>query len=153
LLIAWWDERTDGLFRGANDVFALLSLGGGESASWQQETSVRREAGSHASWTDSFSGRVPADVLLREKLLLNVKDKNTDHDTPIGKALVNVSPLSLRPNEWVEFDGDLKHDRKVSGQFLVRLRYRVRPERPDKEALHVRKINLSHIVHHGKFCH
>lgn len=131
-------------------MFALISLGDGEGAAWQHQTSVRREAGSHASWVDSFSGRVPLEVLHQEKVILNVKDKNTDHDTPIGKASVNISPLSLRPNEWVEFDGDLKHDRKISGQYFVRMRYRTRPDRPDKEALHVRKITLSQIIHHGE---
>ena len=138
----------EGLFRGANDVFVIMSVG--EGSSWQHQTAVRREAGDHAAWTDAFSARVTIDEVREGKVILDVKDHNKDHHTPIGKATINVVPMFSRVNKWVDFDGDLKHQRKVSGKYLMRMRYRDRPERPDKQCLHVSKISLSHIFYHGK---
>ncbi|CAE7646826.1 unnamed protein product [Symbiodinium microadriaticum] len=140
-------KDVEGMFRGKNDVYVIMSVGDG--GTWQHETVVRREAGDHASWEEAYSGRIPMDEVRDGMFSLAVKDRNTgSNDVLIGTANVNISPLFVRTNKWVEFDGDIKENRKVSGQYFVRLRYRDRSERPDMQSLHVSMVSLSHLVHH-----
>ena len=136
-----------------NDIFVVMSIGNGET--WQHEVAVCKDAGDYASWTETYSGRISTEELRETGTFsVTVKDLNVDGThSVIGSADVNISPLFVRTNMWVEFDGDIKENRKTTGEYLVRLRYRDRMERPDKRSLHIRKISLSHIVHHGMDTH
>jgi hypothetical protein len=107
------------------DPFVLLTVSG-DPPLWSHTTDVQADKASLAEWAINSSREIVPDLLSGRTLTIIAKDRKAK-DKVIGESTISLKSLISKGNNWSTIDGRLieSSTSKVSGEYSLRMRYRV----------------------------